>query len=192
MSWDVVTDDKRTCPCGSGHYRVVVRSDGWGRSEQNWSMECPECEKNYALAVRHDIDSGMSVARFCWVPLALSQEVSALEGDARRQIEEVEMVARERYSEKWHRHFEGVAKKAIWTQLTDSGKEYPSLSTFYTHIREFGGLNAVLDRYFGLEYLPRMLRILGVMDDDLRERMTRIAQINAIHEARSEAMFHEA
>ena len=69
---------------------------------------------------------------------------------------------------------------------------YPSLSAFYKHIQHPTGLKGVLDGYFRLEHLPRMFRILNIVDAELDQRIGRIAEAQALREMKSAAMFRGA
>lgn len=192
MSWQTDREEFRLCPCRSGTYRVEWRSDDWGRSEAIWSMQCPVCQQQYSLDFRAGWDSGMRVSHNCWVPRSLSDELASLAGETRRQTDELEKIARERYVEKWHRYFEGMSKRRIWCQLTDGGIECDSPSTFYAHSKHPSGMKGVLDGYFRLKHLPRVLQVLKVTDDELNERMKQISDANATHAIKSDAMFREA
>lgn len=192
MSWEVVGQDLRPCPCGAGRYRIEYRSDDWGRSEEDWSMECPACAKSCALTARGGWDSGISVSYQCWVPRSLFSELTNLDDEIRRETDGVAKVARERYRAKWHSHFEGMSKRRIWAHLTDAGKEYPSLSAFYAHVKHPTGLNGVLDGYFRLEHLPRVFRILNIADAELDQRIGQIAEAQSLREMKCEAMFRQA
>jgi hypothetical protein len=67
------------------------------------------------------------------------------------------------YGEKWRQHFAPKKKKEIWEALTQGGKVYPSLATFYSHVQHLG-LEKVLNRYLDFEHFDKLKRILKLRD----------------------------
>ncbi|TVY04470.1 hypothetical protein [Cohnella terricola] len=47
MSWDVIYDKEKPCPCGVGTYREVYEMDDWNRTRENVTMSCLDCREKY-------------------------------------------------------------------------------------------------------------------------------------------------
>ena len=58
-------------------------------------------------------------------------------------------------------------KKAAWERLTQGGKDYPSLGTFYKHIQQFGNLRLYLTWSFQSD-LKHAIKIGGIRDDEVK------------------------
>jgi hypothetical protein len=92
--------------------------------------------------------------------------------------------AEAKYKETWIQYFRNKTKKETWTTLTRQGREYPSLSTFYSHVRSFG-LAEVLIRYLSYPDIDTMTRILCPNDVKL------MSMIGAIQELEQESLRKE-
>lgn len=184
MSWEDHEPIKRPCLCGNGHYAVIQRSDDWGRFDERWEMECRACSEKYGLHSTTYNRKGMHEASSGWVPHAVLQEVAA----AKLKVEEADRRltadAANQFGERWRAHFNGKAKKTIWSELTEGGKCYPSLGTFYTLVRD-SGLDGVLARYFDRGELPTVIRILGPSASALGEWMAEVERLERELDARS-------
>jgi len=66
----------------------------------------------------------------------------------------------------WLAHFHGRTKKQIWEDLVADGRTYPSLGTFYKHVRH-GGLDRELSWYLRFEEAETVLRVLKRSDPQL-------------------------
>ena len=77
MSWDS-TETQKSCPCGTGTYTVIDRSDDWGRFETNWRMDCPICSKKYSLYTYAYYNSGIQEQRHKWVETTIYNEAMKL------------------------------------------------------------------------------------------------------------------
>lgn len=191
MSWEDHAPTRRPCPCGKGHYTVFQRSDDWGRFEERWEMECGACKEKYGLHSATYNRKGIHETSSGWVPHAVLQEVAA----ARLRVEEADKRltadAASQFGEPWRAHFDGKAKKTIWSELTEDGKCYPSLGTFYTHVRD-SGLDRVLARYFDRRELSTVIRILGPSASTLGERMAEVERLERELDARSSCARQQA
>lgn len=176
MSWEVHEPIKRPCPCGKGHYAVIERSDDWNRFDERWDMQCPACNAKYVLYALDYTRKGMAATYRGWVPCDVLRElataIAAVE-EARKQLTSYAIAA---LGARWTAHFAGKAKKAVWRELTEDGKHYPSLGTFYKHVAD-SGMARVLERYFDLRELPTVIRILGPKASALSERMAEVARL---------------
>ena len=132
MSWEVTNTDEHLCPCGAGSYRITTLSDDWGRTEERWEMICPTCATRFALHRYYYQDSGRTWPAFIWVKLEALRQVQDDQGDHAALKERILATARARYLDRWIQHFaHAKSRKEIWRILTNTGKCYPSLSTFY-------------------------------------------------------------
>ena len=88
------------------------------------------------------------------------------------------------HGEVWSEHFSGKAKKAIWRELTDDGKDYPSLGTFYLHVRQ-SSLQSTLTRYFDYQNLSTVIRVLHLTGSELQLRLERVRELERLLEAKN-------
>lgn len=133
----------------------------------------------------HRCHKGKTVAEFGWVPKSLMRELERLKKRIEKEKSKMATYARTRYFEEWHQHFRGMSKKSIWCELTRKGSEYPSLSTFYSHVRH-SGLTDRLDEYFEFHRIRAVIRILGLDDNRLNGMIRRVEEL-----ARQEEMIAE-
>lgn len=171
MSWEEMGKHRYPCPCGKGEYEEISISDDWGGQRENHVMLCPECKEKYVydLTVVHG-HLGDEIRRG-WVLKSVLEE-------ERRYRENVEKKARELYFTKWKDTFKHTkSKKEIWQKLTLNGRYYPSLGTFYKHIKGYGREKLIeeINHYFTYSDLKRVFEVckvepdwkqLGVNEDD--------------------------
>ncbi len=147
-------------------------------------MECCACSEKYGLYSATYNRKGMRETSSGWVSHAMLQQVAA----AKLKVEEAERRltadAASQFGEPWRKHFDGKAKKTIWSELTEDGKCYPSLGTFYAHVRD-SGLDRVLARYFDRRELLTVIRILGPSASVLAERMAEVERLERDLDTRS-------
>jgi hypothetical protein len=162
MSWDEAAPTYRPCPCGAGEYAVISRFDDWNRSDERWEMHCPACATKYDLYVRNYTDrKGMAATFRGWALRDLLGELAATGAKLNDSKQSLATFASAQFGDHWQAYFAGKTKKAIWSELTESGKCYPSLQTFYTQTRK-SGLEHILKEYFSYQGLPKVVRILGL------------------------------
>lgn len=114
---------------------------------------------------------------YLWVPKELYEEVNNIEARLNRAKNEVVDIARSRYMDKWLWHFrDAKTKKEIWRRLTDNGKRYPSLSSFYAHTRN-KDLETYLRQEFCYDNLPAILEKLDTVDNELSQRIETVREI---------------
>ena len=183
MSWEDQEPLQRPCPCGAGRYIVESRSDDWGRFDERWAIQCRPCAEKYGLFREAYNRKGVYETSFSWVSHDLLQKIA--EAKLKREESERRLTseATQAFGERWYAHFEGKAKKTIWSELTEQGKFYPSLGTFYEQVRT-SGLRSVLSRYFDRRQLPTVIRILGSCAAALVESMADVEQVERDLEAR--------
>ena len=62
MSWEEMGTRSIPCPCGKGKIIRTDYMDDWNRSEEEYSIDCPECKAKYKFVSRsyykHAGDSG--------------------------------------------------------------------------------------------------------------------------------------
>jgi hypothetical protein len=66
----------------------------------------------------------------------------------------------------------------VWAALTEDGSRYPSLSTFYSHVRN-QSLRSVLDGYFERHSVTTVIRILGLTDAILNEMLSKSEMLDS-------------
>src|SRR6266699_3926307 len=108
MSWEDIDSKEHKCPCGKGHYVVVLRSDDWGRFDDHWTMDCKSCASN--LITIYDLYSysfnrkGLTSTHFGWINKSLSAELHALEETIESEKHEFESYLRTNYQQRWLEH----------------------------------------------------------------------------------------
>lgn len=170
MSWEESEPIKRPCPCGVGHYLVIERSDDWNRFEERWEMHCPDCVATNDLYARDYTRKGITATYRGWVPRSVLLELAAATAAVDEAKKCLTAYAVEAVGERWNAHFAGKTKKTVWRELTEHGKHYPSLGTFYVHVRD-ADLARVLKRYLEPRDLPTVVRILGLSGSELAMRI---------------------
>jgi hypothetical protein len=183
VSWEESTPIDRPCPCAAGYYAVINRSDDWGRFDERWEMHCTSCQSGYGLYVYEYNRSGMSNTHRSWLSRELLRELSSLESKLERAKQGLSQSAAAELRSQWFEHFAGKSKKAVWRELTEDGMQYPSLPTFYTHVRQ-SSLQRVLTRYFEYDELSTVERVLGLDNTELPVRRNQVAELEAELEAK--------
>lgn len=122
-------------------------------------MQCSSCAITHGLYAYDSIWKGVAVTRLGWLPRVLLLELSRKYEEMQRAKKEITSYAIAEYGEVWVKHFSDQSKKSIWQELTDGGTCYPSLATFYSHVRQ-SGLTNVLEQYFDYGYLQTVIRVL--------------------------------
>ncbi|MEP1032482.1 hypothetical protein [Ekhidna sp.] len=165
MSWEIISEKKKTCPCKSGFYTVTLKLDDWNRMEEFWNMNCSHCEDDYIL--HHDFvtSSGLNEKRYFWIKKSQWLKFENLKSEAKKFRDLSVEIARREYQELWNQYFFKKKKKFIWKALTNNGSVYPSLSTFYTHIKEWG-IEQYLSDFFK-NYNSLALQILNVENKEI-------------------------
>lgn len=177
MSWEEMSNSQYKCPCGLGTYTIKFFMDDWNRSEERWEMDCPTCKQNYRLYTYYYYDSGMECKSYLWVPREAYTKVENIGVQLNKAKKEVVGIATSRYMDKWLVYFQDArTKKEIWRRLTDNGKRYPSLSTFYTHTRNRSP-ETYLRREFHYDNVPVILQKLGIIDNEVNEKLQATRQI---------------
>jgi hypothetical protein len=143
MSFEEMGSTKHPCPCGKGTYTYTWSMDDWNRTESEKVMNCKECKKNYVLDEYDSSEKGISSTSTRWIRRDISEKAEALIVEAECLQDEAKKLASKLYLEKWMDHFKEIGdKKGIWAELTGNGKRYPSLGTFYKHLK-----NQTVDSY---------------------------------------------
>jgi hypothetical protein len=155
---------------------VTLLSDDWNRFDDRWAMICTRCKNEYAL-YSYDVNrKGMSETHRTWAPKALANELKGLHQTIDDEQRRITTRVQTNYGQKWKQHFDGKTKKAIWSELTGAGRIYPSLATFYSHIR-YLGLEKVLSRYLDHRELDTIRRVLAIKDSALNTAASRIQDL---------------
>lgn len=166
MSWEDSKPEPRACPCGKGKYTVTHRSDDWNRFDERWSMLCPRCKADYGLHSYATNRKGIAETHYGWVPKRPLDELAELVKRRDDESRKLAVLLVSRYASSWHEHFKRMSKREIWTELTNDGRNYPSLATFYSHVRQLG-LEKVLNRYLVYREVETVGRVLKFSASEL-------------------------
>ncbi|CEG13797.1 conserved hypothetical protein [groundwater metagenome] len=176
MSWEEMSHRQYKCPCDAGTYTITSLMDDWNRSEERWEMDCTICKQKYHLYTYHYYDSGMACEAYLWVPRKSYEEMKNVEEHLERTKKEIVDLAHSRYVDKWHSYFDGAkTKKEVWRRLTNNGKKYPSLSTFYSHTKN-DDLTKYIRHYFYYDNLAYILEKLGIKDDEINKMILNVKE----------------
>lgn len=129
-------------------------------------MHCPRCKAHHALYSYSTNRRGMTETHYGWVPERLSHELTDLCKRRDDGSESLAIYLETRYGRRWREHFRGKTRRAIWTELAEDGRKYPSLATFYFHVRS-SGLEKVLNEYLAYREVETVRRILNLDDSRL-------------------------
>jgi hypothetical protein len=145
MSWEEIRRDTRPCRCGKGLIDYVVEMDDWNRCESWEEVRCLACRRENEAAARED-----------------ERRAKLREAAAKKAV----ALAKERYLAKWLERFGGKSKKAVWLALTNQGEDYPSLGTFYTHLKHHDSTAEYLTWRFEQD-VGGVLKAAGVRDREI-------------------------
>lgn len=120
---------------------------------------------------------------YSWLSRVVLQELSIAATELAQSKEALSVYARTEFVERWNRHFNGKTKKNVWRELTEDGKHYPSLPTFYAHVRH-STMQRELDRYFEWHTLPTVARVLELSRSELQSRIEHIQELERLLEAK--------
>ena len=134
-------------------------------------MNCKKCMRDYALHGYEYYDSGMRCFAYKWILKSVLKFADHIQLEGEKAAEQARMLAKKKYWDVWLARFEGESKKGAWVILTENGKEYPSLSTFYSHTRN-EDLSHYLKSFFQA-HLNRVLLILNVRDKEIYELLNK-------------------
>lgn len=183
MSRELDSIKEYACPCGSGKYVVSHYSDDWNRFDETWEMTCPNCKKEYVCYTYYYYDSGMSCSSNIWVPVRLYNKYKDFETRISNRKKEILNKAKTKWLSVWIEYFKKIkSKKDIWRILTDNGKRYPSLSSFYSHTSG-KPMSTYLENEFRYDSIPIILKIINKEDSDLNQQ---ISEVNDLEKEKKE------
>ena len=154
-------------------------------------MHCRLCNTNYGLYTYYGNRKGITETYYGWVPKSLLCELAELRERIEKEKRGLESDMKARYGEKWRQHFTGKKKKAIWSELTQDGRTYPSLSTFYSHVRN-SGLARALEEYLAYREVETVIRVLGLNDAELSSMIERIQELEQATELKEQYVRQKA
>ncbi|WP_072526572.1 hypothetical protein, partial [Mycobacterium tuberculosis] len=169
------------CACGRGYIQTDIRSDDWGRMEEEIELHCTECSKTY---VRYSYDyhtSGMIETSTRWVRREdyenYKQWKAAKETAERQQKEQITEYLRTQYLEAWMSLFTEVRrnKKAVWTRLSELGIPVYGYSSFIKRV-DVSRLNDHIEGYVSYYHQDTVLKILKVNNDEKIKTLTSSAK----------------
>lgn len=125
------------CACGKGTVTTTVRMDDWHRTEHSHEIHCPQCKAQQEEVLQERRSNNKA-----------RDELNGL----------IVSLATERYLQRWLDLFEGKSRKSAWMIYT-GGHAYPSLATFYKHVREQG-----LPQYLTWCFRNDVQKALGILN----------------------------
>ena len=140
-----MTPETRPCRCGKGTIIVEFEMDDWKRCREWEVIKCPVC-----LAEQNKFE----------------KEQAAIEAKQEAALRSAKRLGKERYLKSWLLSFEGLSKKAVWARLTENGKYYPALGTFYSHLKSYPTTKAYLMRCFTEDFVNTFKRS-GIKDSEI-------------------------
>jgi len=122
----------------------------------------------------------MQFNAYLWVPRESYEKIEEIERQLERTKEEIVNLEHSRYMDAWLSYFNTVkTKKEVWRILTDDGKRYPSLSTFYSDVRD-SDLRHYLREYFSYDNLAFVLKKLKIEDKEIDEKILHVKEIESM------------
>jgi hypothetical protein len=162
-----------------GHYNIVCRMDDWNRHDEQWTMDCPTCRGEHGVYTTFATRDGMVATRYVWVPRAALQDLQ----DARDRIAAIKLdfskYLETHHGAAWTAHFDGKTRAVVWRELTNDGREYPSLSTFSAQVRQ-PGLDQALKDYLQYDAVDTVIRILQLNDPELSAQKGAISDLEQV------------
>ncbi len=119
--------DELPCNCGKGKVVKIFRMDDWNRTETITDILCDDCR--VAAGKRRNEEERRQKEKDTYKAKAIA-------------------LAKKGYLPQWLLKFEGLTKKQVWETMPKSTYGYPSLSTFYTHVKHHGSVAQYLEWRF--------------------------------------------
>jgi len=132
------------CPCENGTIVKATYMDDWNRVKFETRITCPACLREYELR---------------------TAALNARKQEAEVCFQKAQILANQRYLSPWLDSFKGCTVKAAWLRYT-TGSGYPSLGTFYKHVRDHGGLLNYLEWCFSKNIRYEWKRF-GIKDEEI-------------------------
>jgi hypothetical protein len=127
-----------------GTITYVMEIDDWNRTRSHREIACSVCLEEERQ----------------------EQEVHALREKRREDLYgKAKDLATKRHLDKWLDLYARVTKKEAWRRYT-GGSGYPTLGTFYKHVKDFGGVTEYM-RWCFSNHFEEALKALAVKDDDV-------------------------
>lgn len=165
------------CPCGSGDYSILIERRSGFFDKDRIKMRCPVCKEKYriydAIFDEH-FPSGSE--RFIWVSRELYDEYGSTKARFNKSRKEVANLLESKYMDTMGSCYHNTkTKKEFWRKLTDNGKRYPPLGSFYRHFSR-DGLTDVLRHHVqalssDYERAPIVLKKMGIWNTEIETRL---------------------
>lgn len=145
MSWELMSTDKKICPCGKGYIIKEYYMDDWNRSDTKSYFECDYCKEKQ---LKEQIKTKEMYD-------ACSKIVSYFNNTYLNQLVLYFKSAKN--------------KKAIWKMASDLKLEYRTLSNFYTHNRSLSmlAIDSYVKSLVTVRNIPRLMNILKIKDSTI-------------------------
>jgi hypothetical protein len=177
MSVEVIAENERPCPCGSGTYSVTTSANDWGGATERWTMGCRNCRSEYALLEYAYREKDRQWLGYVWIDSADRKRLDALTEAIDDSEKQLLIDARAAYFDRWMELTQSAStKKQLWSLLTNDGaRPYPKLPTFYNHVRRIG-LEHSWASEFSYPNLSRIVEVIDPSDQSLADHLTNAAQ----------------
>jgi hypothetical protein len=142
------------CRCGKGTVTYVVEMDDWNRARDHTYINCPACKEEDRQ----------------------KQAITAERAErAATLYVKAKQLALDRYLDLWLSAYSGLQKKDAWKRYI-GGSGYPTLGTFYKHVRDLSGLTEYM-RWCFLNRFEEALRAMNVHDEEIEAILFQRSQL---------------
>ena len=154
MNWELMWEREEPCRCGKGKLLRRSEMDDWNRTRESSATLCEHCGHEERLRCS-EWDKNFS--------------------EQRKLFGKAIAIATERHLKAWLRSCDGCTTKEAWFRYTN-GIDYPSLGTFYKHVRQHGSLKSCLEQCF-INQVGHKWRSLGISDADVEDLLERSREV---------------
>jgi hypothetical protein len=154
MSWELMSTNKKPCPCGKGFIVEENFMDDWNRTKEEHYFECDECKKKNDDLI-----------------------VLVIEKDKREKMLNDEIVSyfNEHYIDQWIAYFNDKKSiKTVWKTIYNMGIESGSLSSFYSHKR-FSPL--YFQNLVQIQNISKIMQVLNIKDEIIERKLPEALRI---------------
>jgi len=167
MGWKETGREEYSCSCGMGKYIVIRKINDRNFINTSAYIQCCVCEKAESEVILYEYQkNGLWHTVFHKLKINEFNKAKYLVSQAESSLVKANDLLEKRYLNQWLSFFKGKRRKEIWRLLTDSGSEYPALSTFYRQIKE-DGPEKYLKEYFK-NNRQKVFKFLNIKDSEVQ------------------------
>lgn len=164
MSWDVMKDYEKPCPCGKGKVHIVEEMDDWNRIRESEEIICDECQKELIKNKQSEENE--------------YRKYNKLSND-------VIVYFKENYLTELMKCFEQAkSKKNIWEIMNKVGIERRTLQSFYYHNKNFNK-QKYIEKIISIRNISKLMNLLNINDEKLNQMLQEPFEIYTKMEAKS-------